>query len=273
MKKWRLSLSSAPTVTEAQPLLLKGSVTDNMRTAAQLGYQAIEVHQRENIDWGCDAILQCEEETGVSISAVVSGRLNTEGLCSLSDDRPYVEQAAVEGMKQYIDLAAGLNTGVILGWIRGSVPAGKEPELYMDRLARNLRILNDYGAQRSVPINIEAINHYEINTFNTVKSLSDFLEEYGLDNCYIHLDTYHMMLEEDDSVQAIRTAGDRLGYFHVADNQRWYPGSGQMDFVPLFEALEEIGYDGFVSLECFPRGDGIATAQKAIEYLRCLMEG
>ena len=123
-----------------------------------------------------------------------------------------------------------------------------------------------------MPIHIEVINHYEVNVFTTAKSLAEFLEKYGLDNCYIHLDTYHMNLEESDFAEAIRESKGKLGYFHIADNQRWYPGSGQLDFMPILEALEDIGYDGYITVECFPRGNGADTAEKAALYLNSLMQ-
>ena len=271
MKRWKIGVSSVEFAADSAPLLLHGSIADNLKKAAELGYDAIEVHTRENEFFDLDAIRRCMDETGVRISQIVTGKLNTEAGCSLIDDRPYAEAAAVEGMKTYIDLAAELGAGVILGWIRGKIPAGGNREFYLRRLAKNLRILNDYGREKGVPINIEVINHYEINTFNTVDELVSFIEEYELDNCFVHLDTYHMQLEELDYREAIRRAGKRVGYFHIADSTRWYPGSGNLDFTPFFEALEEVGYDGYVTVECFLHGDGIYTAKKAIEYLNSVL--
>lgn len=270
MKEWKFGVSSTDEAPESAPLLLKGSIVDNLRTAAELGYQAIEVHTREDVELDYDGILACMEETGVRIAQIVTGRLNTEGMCSLMDDRPYVTEAAMKGMYRYIDMASKLKAGIVLGWAKGNVPPGKTPGKYMERLARNLRPLNDYAREKKVPISIEVINHYEVNVFTTSKSLADFLDRYDLDNCYIHLDAYHMNLEEDSFSEAIWTAKGKLGYFHIADSQRWYPGSGQIDFAPIFAALEEIGYDGYITVECFPRGDGRATAKKAISYLKSL---
>lgn len=272
MRKWRLGVSSTDEAPETAPLLLKGSITENLEEAARLGYQGIEVHTREDVELDYEAIWSCMEKTGVRIAQIVTGRLNTEGMCSLMDDRPYVTAAAMEGMRRYIDMASKLQAGIVLGWVKGNVPQGKKPGKYMERLARNLQILNAYGREKQVPINIEIINHYEVNVFTTAKSLAEFLEKYGLDNCYIHLDTYHMNLEESNFAEAIRESKGKLGYFHIADNQRWYPGSGQLDFMPILEALEDIGYDGYITVECFPRGNGVDTAEKAALYLNSLMQ-
>ena len=74
-----------------------------------------------------------------------------------------------------------------------------------------------------------------------------------------------------DPVAAIRRCKGKLGYFHLADNSRWYPGSGQLDFKKQFEALEEIGYDGYLSIECFPRPTHEEAAARGIQYVRDIL--
>ena len=268
MSRWKWGVSTVDTAPESAPLLLQGTVEENLIKAGALGFDAIEIHTRETVDWNLNRIKHVMETTGVRIAQIVTGKLNTEGHCSLTSDRPYVTEACLKGMKSYIDLAGALSADIVLGWIRGNVPPGCDSGKYRNRLAKNLRILSAYGAERGVKINIEVINHYETNLFNTSEELADFLTEYDLQNCFIHLDSYHMMLEETDFRKAIRTAGNRLGYFHVADSTRWYPGSGNLDLSAIMDALKEIEYDGYVTIECFRHGDGEATAEKGLEYLK-----
>ncbi len=276
MKKWNYAVSSydrdtSDEISQGAPLLLRGSFEENLKSAAALGYQAIEVHTRENAPLDLAAVKETMKTTGIKISAVVTGRLNTEGKVDLISDIPYVTDAAVKGMLQYVDLAAFLETDLILGWAKGTIPKGGSYEKYTRRLASNLQPVNDYAKEKGVKICIEVINHYEVNLFTTSGELVDFLDKYpSLDNCFVHLDSYHMNLEEDDFVKAIQTAKGRIGYFHIADNSRWYPGSGELDLKKMLDALEAAGYDGYISVECFPRGDGFETARLAIEYLRGL---
>ncbi len=77
-----------------------------------------------------------------------------------------------------------------------------------------------------------------------------------------------MNMEEFDSCAAIRRCGKRLGYFHAADNSRRYPGSGQLDFPKILHTLEEVGYGGYITVECLPEPDRATAARKAIEHLR-----
>ena len=76
-----------------------------------------------------------------------------------------------------------------------------------------------------------------------------------------HLDTFHMHLEEKDSADAVRRAGDRIFHFHACENDRGVPGTGQVDWTGVFEALVETGYDGNVVIESFtPEVKSIARA-------------
>jgi sugar phosphate isomerase/epimerase len=194
--------------------------------------------------------------------------LNTQGQVNLIDDRPYITGAALEGMRTYIAMAAQLKTDLIIGWIKGRIPDGAESGVYLARLAGNLGRVCREAAEQEVRVFVEVINRYEVNVFTTAQETIRFLEQWEIPNCYIHLDTFHMNIEETDPLGAIRLCGERLGYFHVADNTRLYPGSGTLDFKRYFSMLDEIGYEGFVSVECLPIPDGRTAAQKALNHLK-----
>ena len=268
MKTWKYSVSSADAAPVTAPLLLIGTSKDNLKIAGGIGYDAIEIHTRENELTEIEEVRQVMKENQVGISAIVTGRLNTEGHCDLISDEPYITDSCIRGMKQYIDLAGELGTDILLGWARGKVPPGGNRAKYMNRLASNLKILDEYAGSRQVRIMIEVINRYEINTFNTAEELMDFLGRYDLPNCYAHLDTFHMGIEEENPYEAIRRCGSRLGYFHLADNSRKYPGTGTIDFKSMLNVLEEIDYDGFLSVECLPWPDHREAAEKALAYMK-----
>jgi sugar phosphate isomerase/epimerase len=264
----KYALSSAETAPATAPILLRGDMCGNIKAAAELGYQGLEVHMREDTDLDYGKISQTMAEYDVKISAIVTGRLNTQGMVNLIDDRPYITGAAMKGMGEYIKIAAALKTDLIIGWVKGRIPDGAPSKDYLARLARNLGRICTEAAERGVKIFIEVINRYEVNIFTTAREAMDFLDTRGISNCYIHLDTFHMNIEETDPVGAVRFCGKRLGYFHVADNTRLYPGSGTLDFSAYVSVLREIGYGGFISVECLPYPDGQTAAKRAIEHLR-----
>ena len=267
MKNWQFALSSADEAVLSAPILLRGELRDNLIQAAQLGYQALEVHTRETVPWDYSAIEKVMLECNMRISAIVTGRLNTEGQVNLIDDIPYITQSALIGMKQYIEMAERFKTDIVVGWVKGRIPANGNEKKYLDRLAYHLRILNDYAGERNVRLFLEVINRYETNLFNTAQATMEYIEVNNLENCFVHLDTFHMGIEETNPVEAIKLCGKKLGYMHFADNTRGYPGSGGFDFRKIIQALDTIGYGGYLSVECLPKPDGITAAQYALKHL------
>ncbi len=270
MKNWNYALSSAAEAPLDSVILLKGSICENLKKAADLGYQGIEVHMRPDDEVDVEAVLEAEKTYGTKVAMIITGRLNTEAGCSLIDDRPYVEAAAVKGMMDYIDLAQKLHAGLVIGWVRGSIPAGGKREKYMNRLARNLKQITACASEKGVPVNVEVINRYETNIFTTAEETMRFIEQYQIENLYVHLDTFHMGIEECDAIEAIKRCKGKIGYFHLADNTRRRPGSGTFDFANILKALEEVAYDGYLSVEClpWPSTDEMEAAKEALAYMK-----
>ena len=79
----------------------------------------------------------------------------------------------------------------------------------------------------------------------------EYIAEVGAPNVVVHLDSYHMNIEENDFRQPVFDSGDRLGYVHIGENHRGYLGQGHIDFAQLFGALAEVGYDGVITFESF----------------------
>ena len=93
-------------------------------------------------------------------------------------------------------------------------------------------------------LGLEICNRYETNVVNTAHDALALADDIGEDNVLIHLDTYHMNIEEDDLVRPVHEVGDRLGYVHIGENHRGYLGSGHLDLTGFFHALADIGYTG-----------------------------
>lgn len=128
-----------------------------------------------------------------------------------------------------------------------TLPTGEGRKTSAEVLAR----VAENAGTAGVRLCLELVNRYETNLLNTVRQGVDFIRASGSDNIFLHVDTFHMNIEEADQAQAIRDAGDHIGYVHVGENHRGFPGSGTIDFAPVFDALLTIGYDGFVSVEAF----------------------
>lgn len=114
-----------------------------------------------------------------------------------------------------------------------------------------LQDLAKEAATKGMTLGLEVCNRYETNVINTAGQALTLADDIGEDNVLIHLDSYHMNIEEDDFVRPIQLAGDRLGYIHVGENHRGYLGSGHLDFTSFFHALTDIGYTGPITFESF----------------------
>ncbi|UQU68273.1 sugar phosphate isomerase/epimerase [Couchioplanes caeruleus] len=120
--------------------------------------------------------------------------------------------------------------------------------------ANVVRVLQGLAAEagtRGMTLGLEVCNRYETNVINTARDALRLADDIGADNVLVHLDTYHMNIEEDDLVRPVLEVGDRLGYVHIGENHRGYLGSGHLDFTSFFHALADIGYTGPVTFESF----------------------
>jgi len=101
----------------------------------------------------------------------------------------------------------------------------------------------DVAKDCGVELVLEVVNRFESNLLNTTAQGLKFIEDTGRDDVYLHLDTFHMNIEEASPADAIRLAGDKCRYFHFNENYRGFLGTGTIDFPSIFAALVDIGYD------------------------------
>ncbi len=111
--------------------------------------------------------------------------------------------------------------------------------------------LADYAADKDININLEVVNRYETNIINTGIEGLAFLDEVNRPNAYLHLDTYHMNIEEDGMEKSVLAAKNRLGYVHIGESHRGYLGTGNVNFDAFFNALKKISYQGPITFESF----------------------
>lgn len=230
--------------------------------AAELGADVFEVavEQLELVD---GAALRAELERH-GLGAVVCG--------AFGPDRDIGSAAAAkaERTKAYVvglmDLAVVLGAGVVCGPIYGSVGLARplpaaERKAEFDRVAAGLRELGAEADRRGVALALETLNRFETDRLNVVEQGLRLCDAVGSDAVGLHLDTFHMHLEEKDSAAALRLAGERLYHFHACENDRGVPGTGQVAWEPVMDALKGLGYAGDIVIESFtPAVASIAAA-------------
>jgi D-psicose/D-tagatose/L-ribulose 3-epimerase len=109
----------------------------------------------------------------------------------------------------------------------------------------------EIARQCGIDLVLEVVNRFETNLLNTAAQGLRFIGQTGSDHVRLHLDTFHMNIEEANPAAAIRLAGDKLGYFHIGESNRGYLGDGVINFDLMFDALLDIGYDRDIVFESF----------------------
>jgi sugar phosphate isomerase/epimerase len=121
-----------------------------------------------------------------------------------------------------------------------------------------------------VQIGLEPVNRYETYLVNTCEQALRLKKMIGLANVKVHLDTYHMNIEEVSIPAALREAGPLVGHLHFADSNRGPVGTGHTDMTPVVGALRDIGFRGCASAEAFPWPDPDAAAAQTMKAYRKL---
>ncbi|RYB04100.1 sugar phosphate isomerase/epimerase family protein [Lichenibacterium ramalinae] len=114
-----------------------------------------------------------------------------------------------------------------------------------------LQRVAETAARSGITLGLEVVNRYETNVLNTASQGVEMCRRIGAPNVKVHLDVYHMNIEESDIQQAILETGPHLGYFHTGDSHRGYMGSGSIDLAGVFRALVKSGYAGPITFESF----------------------
>ena len=121
----------------------------------------------------------------------------------------------------------------------------------LDVLVKNLGELARYAGDYGVILCVEPLNRFETSFINLAEQAIEVVDRVDHPNCQVMLDTFHMNIEEKSLGNAIRAAGKRLRHVHACENDRGAPGSGNVTWNDVAQALKDIKYDGPVVIESF----------------------
>jgi len=206
-----------------------------------------------------------------------------------------VRRTGVDFLKRQAEMLAYMGakkvSGILYGSWPGSLPEGvTDRRPYLERSIESMKEVMKTAAACDVFFNIEVVNRFEQYLMNTCEEALDYVNRVGSSHCKILLDTFHMNIEEDSIYNAIVTAGDKLGHFHIGETNRRAPGRGRIPWNEIAQALKEINYGGAVVMEPFlmPGGEvgrdirvyrdlsvGVdldAEAKRALDFMRGVLE-
>lgn len=214
---------------------------------ARYGYDAIEL-MGEPEKYDIKETLALLKKHGITCTSTVT---IMSGDRDLTHGDPKCWQASVDYIKSVIKMAADLGGTCIccvpteVGYLQ---PRGPIEECW-NRMVEGLKQIGDYAQKCKIRVGLEPLNRFESRWLNRCEQALALADAVGDPTMGVTLDTFHMNIEEDDPIAAIRLAGKRLVDFHLGDNNRRPPGLGKIDFAATMKALKEIGYDGGVHSE------------------------
>ena len=217
--------------------------------AAAAGYDLLELALLDPGNVDVAAARDAVEGAGIA----VTGSLGLAPATDVSSEDPDAVAAGERLLFSALDVVADLGGHHLCGVVYSAMGKYLAPPTPRGRANAVAVIgrLADRAADRGVHLSLEIVNRYETNLLNTVQQGLAFLDEVDRSNVGVHLDTYHMNIEENTMDGPVLAAADRLGYVHIGESHRGYLGSGSVAFGPFFRALAQVGYEGPVTFESF----------------------
>ena len=199
-----------------------------------------------------EAVAVKQRLLSVGLEAVTSTVLL--GDTDITSDNAEIRAKGVEYLKACVratsDIGGKNFSGVI--YSQHVKPAVKrQSEQTWQYSAECLRQVAQLAGDLGLVIALEPVNRYETCLVNTCEQALKLKEMIGRDNVKVHLDTYHMNIEEKSFYEATKLAGEDLIHYHLCENDRGIPGTGMVNWDEIFKAFAEINYQGYAALESF----------------------
>ncbi len=159
-------------------------------------------------------------------------------------------------LRKLIDQAVVLDSPSIVGPVysavgRADAVPAKEYKQQWKTVVKNLKAVCKYAGDRGRRICLEPLNRFETDFINTCDQALKMVKAVGSPALKLHLDTFHMNIEEKCQGGAIRKAGRLLGPFHACGSDRGTPGNDHINWDCIAKALKAIHYKGDVVIESF----------------------
>lgn len=217
-----------------------------------MGFDWIEIpiEGTDDLNYHEAAAVLRDHELGVSVCAVMGPDRDL-----ILDDHA-VQQNAIAYLHHTIDAVTTMGGANVVGPLYSSVgrvwqQTTEERARDMATLVPHLRALADYAADRGAVLCLEPLNRFETSFINLASQAIEVIDQVNRPACRIMLDTFHMNIEEKSLGEAIRLTGSRLAHLHACENDRGAPGTGNVNWTEVADALHDIDYDGPVVIESF----------------------
>ncbi len=238
------------------------------RKAGDLGFDAIELFPPDAEFVEVGDLRTLLNDNGLTLAAVGTGAGWVRSRLHLCLPDNAARAQAKSFIRSIIDFAGSLQAPAIIGSMQGRSGPEINHASWAGYLGEALDELGDHANQYGVPLLFEPLNRYETDMVNTIEGGLALLRSLSTRNVKLLADLFHMNIEESDIASALRLGVGHIGHVHFVDSNRRAAGFGHLDYAPIAQALDEIGYDGFASAEALPYPDSDAAARRTIDAFR-----
>jgi D-psicose/D-tagatose/L-ribulose 3-epimerase len=222
---------------------------DAAQRSAASGYQLLEIPLRDPASVDPETLRPLLAEAGIRPICLAA----LAPTADISSDRSDIADAGEILLNRILDVTIALGADYLGGVLYGAATHHTAPLMPAGRwnAVRILQRLAARAGAHGVTLGLEVVNRYESNLLNTAEQAMEMITDIADSNVTIHLDTYHMNIEEESPAAAIHRCRNMLGYMHISESHRGFLGTGTVDFDAVFDALIEVGYTGPVAVEGF----------------------
>jgi D-psicose/D-tagatose/L-ribulose 3-epimerase len=217
-----------------------------IQKTAEYGFDMLEICLPTSLEFDAKKVKKQLDNLGIA------GRctLNIPADCHM----PLYPEKATALIRKAIDKVAEMEGDFLGGVLHSAIgkftgsPCTAEERLIVQQVFTELAI---YASERSITLAPEPINRYESYVFTAADEVLSMIDVIGASSIGLHLDTFHMNIEEPNFYDPIIRAGKHLKHFHITESDRGMTGEGNVHWDDLFKALSEINYQEPLVLENF----------------------
>lgn len=219
------------------------------RSAREIGYDLIEVLVFDPATLDVPMTARVAREAGIGLRLGMA--LGADSDISSAD--PATAARGEATVARCLEIAADLGAPAVSGITYAAFNSYTAPPTAAQRaqVVASLARLDRRAGELGVRLGLEPVNRYESYMVNTLDEGAELIRAAGGTNLFLHMDTFHMNIEESDFAAAIHRTADLLGYAHLADNNRALLGAGNFDLKGYLRALASAGYQGDYTVESF----------------------
>jgi len=246
-------------------------ILEKFKYMKSMGFEGYEIDGQLLVN-NVEEVKKAIKETGLPVITACNGYDGWIG--------DFIEERRLRGVSQISEILKAVGEvggkGVVVpaawGMFTFRLPPMESPrslEGDFKAVSSSLKVLNKVAKESNTILYLEPLNRYQDHMINLVADARNYIEKNDLDSVQITADCYHMNIEEDNIFETLKLNKDFIGHIHVADNHRYQPGSGSLDFNELFKTLKYIDYKGYLMYECRIRGEKPDQAYKqSLDFLK-----